>query len=60
MQLNYVSFSPITVNVQSKFDHASVKNGRWHVLSMAKNAQMSVEGDVLDKESVPANEESGM
>ncbi|ESW26619.1 hypothetical protein PHAVU_003G134400 [Phaseolus vulgaris] len=57
-KLNHVSLSPTTTNLQSKFDHAGVRNGRWHIPSMAIKAQASVEGDVLDKESVSINEES--
>lgn len=60
LQLNHVSLSPTTTNLQSKFYHASVRNGRWHVPSMAIKAQAAVEGDVLDKESVSINEESGI
>ena len=50
----------MTTNIQSNFCHASVRNGRWHVPRMALKAQMTVGGDVLDKESVGTNEESGM
>ncbi|TKY54460.1 YwkD protein [Spatholobus suberectus] len=57
-KLNYVSSSPVTTNTQSKFYHASVRNGRWHVPSMTIKAQMTVEGDVLDQDSVSINEES--
>ncbi|XP_047151742.1 glyoxylase I 4-like [Vigna umbellata] len=57
-KLNYVSLSPTTTNMQSKFCHGSVRNGRWHVPSVAIKAQAAVEGDVLDKESVSINEES--
>ncbi|KAJ1400688.1 Vicinal oxygen chelate [Sesbania bispinosa] len=56
-KLNYVSLSPITTNVQSKSYHSSLRNGRWHVPSMTIKAQMTVGGDVIDKESVPVNEE---
>ncbi|KAL5149395.1 hypothetical protein HKD37_13G036229 [Glycine soja] len=56
-KLNYISFSPI--NLQSKFYHASVRNGRWNVPSMTIKAQAAVEGDVLlDEESICVNEES--
>lgn len=57
-KLNYVSISPITTNMQPKFYHAGVRNGRWHFPSMTIKAQAAVEGDVLDKESVSANEEN--
>nr|AFK34608.1 unknown [Lotus japonicus] len=57
-KLNYVSFSPLTMNLRSKFYHASVKNGRCYVPSMSIKAQVAVEGDVLDKESEPINEGS--
>ncbi|KAK7388221.1 hypothetical protein VNO78_23031 [Psophocarpus tetragonolobus] len=57
-KLNYVSFPPMTTILQSKFCHASIINGRWNVPSMKIKAQAAVEGDVLDKESVSANEES--
>lgn len=46
--------------MQSKFYHASVKNGRWDAPSMTIKAQTTVEGDVLDKESVSINEENGI
>ncbi|CAJ1941645.1 unnamed protein product [Sphenostylis stenocarpa] len=57
-KLNYVSLSPTTTNLQSKFYNVSVRNGRWHVPGMTIKAQAGVEGDVLDKESVSINEAS--
>ncbi|MED6125820.1 hypothetical protein PIB30_072260 [Stylosanthes scabra] len=56
-KLNYVSFSPITTNMQSNFCRANVRNGRCHVPNMAIKAQVTVGGDVLDKESVATNKD---
>ncbi|KAK2412441.1 hypothetical protein P8452_72809 [Trifolium repens] len=59
-KLNYVSFSPISTNVQSKVYHVSVRNGRWNAPSMTIKAQTAVEGDVINNESVSSNEQSGI
>jgi glyoxylase I family protein len=59
-KLNYVSFSPISTNVQSKIYHVSVRNGRWNAPSMTIKAQTAVEGDVINNESVSSNEQSGI
>lgn len=50
----------MATNKPSKYFHAGVINGRWHVPNLTIKAQVAVEGDVLDKESVSINEESGM
>ncbi|CAJ2649912.1 unnamed protein product [Trifolium pratense] len=57
-KLNYVSFSPISTNVQSKVYHVSVKNGRWNAPSITIKAQTAVEGDVINTESVSSDEQS--
>ncbi|NP_001351916.1 uncharacterized protein LOC101500266 [Cicer arietinum] len=56
--LNYVSFSPIIMNAQSKFNCVSVRNGRWNVPNMTIKAHTAVGGGVIHNESFSSNEES--
>ena len=47
--------------MQSKFDHAFVRTGRCPVSSLTVKAQQgTIEGNILEKESVHVNKENGM
>ena len=49
----------VGVIIPHKSYQTSVRNGRLHGLSLVTKAKMAVEGDVLEKESVGANDKSG-
>ncbi|KAI4335266.1 hypothetical protein L6164_013929 [Bauhinia variegata] len=55
---NHVNFPARITNIQPKFYHASVRNGRTHVPSLTVKVQVVVEGDVVGKEPGSVNEEN--
>lgn len=55
LQVNRVGVI-IPINIPHKSFQTSVRNGRLHGLSLVTKAKMAVEGDVLEKESVGAND----
>ncbi|KAL5770973.1 hypothetical protein ACOSP7_015127 [Xanthoceras sorbifolium] len=55
-KVNRTSVNTIFTNTSSKFLQSSVRNSRFHGLSMMTKAKLSVEGGVLEKESVSASD----